>query len=415
MMGRKSIKRETPAIAINTHSSPSNGAHQTIPSSSGHTVLIDNDSDETMADDVVASAPSDGLQVLGKGVKELVSAVQELRHLGVEDLDLPLPKIVVVGDQSTGKSSLIEGMSEIKVPRSSAGTCTRCPFEINLTENNSHNAHWSCQVFLHMKYMYLGNIGGRGAGKSGFKEGATRVRPLGPWEEQDSEDLAFAHVTRKDEVVEVLERAQLAILNPSSSHEKYRPGNPLLDRDHQVKFSLNVIRLDISGPALPNLSFFDLPGVINVPENPDELYLIDLVKNLVRAYIKAEDCVNLLALTMTHDVANSSAFSLITEMKAEARTVGCLTKPDNLAKGDSLTQWNQILSGQLYELGYGYHVIKNNSDPEVDHAVARGEEVAFFNGAEPWTTTLSAYRHRFGTLPLQSTLSDRLTAQIRTR
>jgi len=40
----------------------------------------------------------------------------------VEDLDLPHPKIVVVGDQSTGKSSLIEGMSEIKVLRS-AGTC----------------------------------------------------------------------------------------------------------------------------------------------------------------------------------------------------------------------------------------------------------------------------------------------------
>ena len=59
--------------------------------------------------------------LLGRGVKKLVQVVQELRHLGVEDLNLPLPKIVVVGNQSTGKSSLIEGISEIKVPRS-AGT-----------------------------------------------------------------------------------------------------------------------------------------------------------------------------------------------------------------------------------------------------------------------------------------------------
>ena len=414
MVAQKSIKREPTAIAVDTDHEPQFAGNHDVPSSSGNTILIENDSDVTMTDDGVPPNPSVGLQVLGKGVKHLVSAVQELRHLGVEDLDLPLPKIVVVGDQSTGKSSLIEGMSEIKVPRSSAGTCTRCPFEINLTGDTSHDAQWSCQVFLHMKYMYLGNPGGRVSGKNGFKEGATRARPLGPWTEQESEDLPFAHVSRKDQVVDVLERAQLAILNPSSPYDKYKPGHPV-DRDHQVKFSPNVIRLDIRGPELPNLSFFDLPGVINVPENPDELYLVDLVKNLVRTYIKADDCINLLALTMTHDVANSSAFSLIKEMKAEARTVGCLTKPDNLAKGDSLDQWIQILGGKLFRLGYGYHVIKNNSNPQIDHAVARKEEVAFFNGCEPWMTTLSAYHDRFGTLPLQGTLSHRLTAQIRTR
>ena len=42
---------------------------------------------------------------------------------GVEILGLPLPKIVVVGDQVPG-SFLIEGISEIKVPRH-AGACTR--------------------------------------------------------------------------------------------------------------------------------------------------------------------------------------------------------------------------------------------------------------------------------------------------
>jgi len=63
----------------------------------------------------VAPEACGGLEILGRGVKELVQAVQNLRHIGIEDLILPLPKIVVVGDQSTGKSSLIEGIRSVNL------------------------------------------------------------------------------------------------------------------------------------------------------------------------------------------------------------------------------------------------------------------------------------------------------------
>ena len=56
------------------------------------------------------SEVKDGLEVMSRDVKKLVQGIKDLRHLGVEDLLLPLPKIAVVGDQSTGKSSLIEGI-----------------------------------------------------------------------------------------------------------------------------------------------------------------------------------------------------------------------------------------------------------------------------------------------------------------
>ncbi|KAF6240067.1 hypothetical protein HO173_001677 [Letharia columbiana] len=444
-MARKSIKREQQAaqrMPVTRVAAEQNPNEQPI--SSGDTIAID--SDVTMTDGQAdegyqknrehkrtdhtivakgqnvqtASISSDanevaegGLQALGRGVKELVQAIQELRYLGVEDLILPLPKIACVGDQSAGKSSLIEGISGIKVPRG-AGTCTRCPLEINLCESSSLEEPWTCKVSLHKKYIYEGNlVPGRVLAKNASKlEGATRARPFGPWTLQESEEFHFATLTSKDEVEHVIYLAQLATLNPGSPWERYLPSNPNPNEQHQVKFSPNVIRLDISGPELPNLSFTDLPGVISDSDD-EEVYLLALVQNLVKDYVKAEDCINVLAIPMTHDPANSRASRLIRELKAQGRTIGCLTKPDRMQVGESLDQWLGILNGETFRLGFGYHVIKNNPDTRVDHATARLEEQAFFDEEEPWTTTLSAYSHRFGTLQLVSALSERLTAQIR--
>ncbi len=138
------------------------------------------------------------------------------------------------------------------------------------------------------------------------------------------------------------------------------------------------------------------------------------MKNLVKEYIKDESCINILAISMTDDPANSTAFDLVRKVRAEARTVGVLTKPDRVQQNESFEQWIDVLSGRKFKLGFGYFVIKNNPDTEVDHATARLEEREFFQGS-PWTTELSQYGARFGTLQLQTALSHKLTAQIRTR
>ena len=54
----------------------------------------------------------------------------QLRALGVTS-DIRLPTLVTAGNQSSGKSSVVEAIAGIPLPRSS-GTCTRCPTDVRM-------------------------------------------------------------------------------------------------------------------------------------------------------------------------------------------------------------------------------------------------------------------------------------------
>ena len=73
------------------------------------------------------------------------------------------------------------------------------------------------------------------------------------------------------------------------------------------------------------------------------------------------------------------------------------------------------MSGERYELGFGYYVVKNNPDTRVSNSTARREEATYFDEEQPWSTTLSKHGDHFGTTKLVTALSQKLTQQIRTR
>ena len=61
-------------------------------------------------------------------VKDCNDVLAELQQLGLREF-AKLPNLVMVGDQSAGKSSLMSGLAELDLPRS-GGVCTRCPIHI---------------------------------------------------------------------------------------------------------------------------------------------------------------------------------------------------------------------------------------------------------------------------------------------
>ena len=81
---------------------------------------------------------------------------------------------------------------------------------------------------------------------------------LGPWVERAiAEDIHFKDIFEKDEVENILVRAQKAILNPSQDWKRFLPGsgfNLVIDddreqEDFEVKFSPNIVRMSVGIPS----------------------------------------------------------------------------------------------------------------------------------------------------------------------
>jgi hypothetical protein len=121
----------------------------------------------------------------------------------------------------------------------------------------------------------------------------TKARLFPPWVEQTLEVKKFKTITDKSELEEVIKWAQIALLNHDEDYRLFVPGT---DRRAQgdfqqeresteAKFSPNVIFIEISGPDLPALSFYDLPGIFRVAPDPKDQYLAKVMHTPQRDYM----------------------------------------------------------------------------------------------------------------------------------
>ncbi|KAI0458702.1 P-loop containing nucleoside triphosphate hydrolase protein [Xylaria acuta] len=338
---------------------------------------------------------------IGNKLKECNDTLGDIQLLGVSHVAV-LPELVLVGDQSSGKSSLMSALARLNLPTSS-GICTRCPFHIRMS--SSEDSHWSCTVSLQQEYDYHPP-----ANRAIKQTDVTKRKPFPPWEPKlATETVVFKTIYENDPISidEILRWAQVATLNPSQNPQQFVPGTgkyaketTLEDakRSTEARFSPNVVILEMRGPGFPDLSFYDLPGLFQIAEVKGDDYLVDVVENLTRKYIGREGAIIMLALPMDLDLDNSKTLRVIRELNAESRTIGVLTKADrpNFNMRDTIAYWLAVLDEKKQRVKQeGFYVTSLPPDKPLDN-LAEWEEYFFRAGVSNWPRAFDHYVARFG-------------------
>uniref|UniRef100_A0A4W4GVH3 Dynamin-type G domain-containing protein n=1 Tax=Electrophorus electricus TaxID=8005 RepID=A0A4W4GVH3_ELEEL len=281
-------------------------------------------------------------------VRPLIDLIDSLRSLGVEK-DLSLPAIVVIGDQSSGKSSVLEALSGVALPRG-GGITTRCPLELKM--------------------------------KKGIAEWHGMIRYQGHTENiEDPMDVEKKIREAQDKIAGV-----------------------------GVGISEDLISLEITSTDVPDLTLIDLPGITRVAVKDQPENIGDQIKRLIKKFITSQQTINLVVVPCNVDIATTEALMMAHEVDPNwERTIGILTKPDLVDKGMEETVV-AIVSNEIIHLTKGYMIVKCRRQKEIKHRLSLKEainnETAFFKD-HPYFSTL--YNEGKATI---SNLAKKLTHEL---
>ncbi|KAJ2922805.1 hypothetical protein H1R20_g14300, partial [Candolleomyces eurysporus] len=309
--------------------------------------------------------------------RRMLDLVNRLHSTGVQ-VDIDLPQIAVIGSQSAGKSSLIESISGITLPRA-AGTYA-------LQNADFHVAIVPGSLLGQVRNEVFGSV-----------------------------------IYNKAEVEERIKRAQSAILNPSRPRKEFLDGDDDISCPTELSFSNNCVSLQISGPDVADLSFCDLPGLIaSVSSSGGHANDIALVEGLVTSYIKKPSCIILLTVTCETDFENQGAHRLAKQYDPEGRrTIGVLTKPDRIPEGEQ-NHWLPFIRNEREALDNNWYCVKQPSSSDIKQKItwdeARKREDDYFSMTPPWneldTIYLKYLRTRNLVERLSSVLSDLIAKRL---
>ncbi|KAH7012256.1 interferon-induced GTP-binding protein Mx [Microdochium trichocladiopsis] len=257
--------------------------------------------------------------------RKVLDAITDLRKCGLDSI-LSLPDIVVCGDQSAGKSSVLEALTEIPFPRND-NLCTRFATEISLRRAVADSL-------------------------------TVKVVPDSARPEKDQIRIKeFSECITDISDLPIVIDAATRVMDITTD----RDDNAQAADARKSAFSKDTLSIEISGPSRPQLTVIDIPGLIQSSTRGVSEEDVVTVTEITDRYIKQPRTICLAVISATNDAANQSILRRVRNFDpAGKRTLGVITKPDQLPAGSGTeSKFLELAQNKDVFFSLGWHVIRN--------------------------------------------------------
>lgn len=232
--------------------------------------------------------------IFGK-IKETLQALFEPEYIS----EYKLPKVIVIGNESTGKSSLLENITKCQLFPRDSKLCTRCPIHVRMTNGPS-------------KYVIS------------YYEPLTKEEIIE--EKLKLEKILVTKSKLTDEVKTAKSNRTLIKKVVLDKNNIYSVVLEYMNKIPLDTISYDELMIDITDNDVPTFEFYDLPGIRTYP-----LETATTTINLCRKYLADKNSIVLCVVPATTTrLTSCQSIALITEMNMQHNCILALTMADRL-------------------------------------------------------------------------------------